>query len=152
MSKRQKALERQQRLRKIQAVVLALIFVGVLWFQFGRGGHMATAKTKKKTKAVAAKNLDKKPTQVKAQVKLARLDIETILASNPFGRPAEQVERKPEIVNADSFTPPKVSAIYKAPNGWVALIDSTAFRTGDFLPGGYRVIDITSDGIRLAPR
>lgn len=150
---------RQQKLRKMQAAGLAVVFLLVLWFQFGRttnDAEIVTAASAPPTSVAATIEPEREtPKPDDDAIELPQLSIEQIIAANPFSTPQTatiiEPEPQPKIIEAPSepIAPPAVAAIYKTPTGWAALVDRQVVRPGDYLSTGHRVLDVTPTGIRV---
>lgn len=151
MNARRKNLKRQQKVRQMQAGALALVFVGVLWFQFGDAIFADKKKDYEKPSTGAVVSQKSQPRRSKAEpVELPFLEVDAIAATDPFGvaveenSPAEPV--RTVVVPEYRLT---LNAIYRTSDGWAALINERVVRAGDRLPSGTLIVDVTADGVEI---
>ena len=156
MTNRQEAYRKKQQLRQKQAGFLALLFVGVLWFQFGRSSkpELATLKKPKPTQIASPvkagpQTMTSPIAEPSPPVELPRFDIEKIASANPFNHSDQLPTPTVAAPSQTTVLPSNPVAIYKTSEGWTAIIDRQIVRQGDLLPTGHRVVSVNRDGVQL---
>lgn len=164
--------------QKLAAIpILALVLAGMLYRNFAGGSdappfapppprlmrvplHGATAVVPNLISKLDAKQWPK-------------IELEEIIARNPFGTwnstdvnsavasssstsaqkigspSADSREPTNQIKLTETVTTEKVQALYRDAAGAAAIVDSHVIRPGDALEGGFKVIEVTNDGITV---
>lgn len=96
-----------------------------------------------------------------ATSKWPEMKLADVIAFDPFELPKTEQTRETTVVSsamdqnapnrsaAEAASVGEVQAVYIDSRGTAALVDSKVMRVGDMLPDGRRIVEITTQGIRL---